>query len=370
MAAAPSKASASLKRPSAAGCAFELCSLRNPRRTWQNACCPRSAPTSTLYCFPTSFSTASFPAKHPQGVAALIRLKEFSFADVLERLQVGPVIVLAGLQDPGNLGTILRSAEAFGSAGVVLGEGTVSPFNSKVIRASAGSIFRLPVILAKAAGGLEEISAKLRAQSVRLIATSSHKGTPLDQANLRGPSQFSSGARAQDYPVRCWRKPMNWSQSRTCRRWNPECRRRGEHRALRSSAPTARAVPVGRSHATAALATAGVTPAHFSYASPPPSTTRARDPTRHRTHQKQDCIGNIVGRADAAQRTIGGFPQESLHRPRQAVRIRCAAWEFQRLPGKRCSHEYYFCRGRWPSPASGSPSHLWRHSRMRRADRL
>jgi len=140
------------------------------------------------------------PSESPQGVAALLRLKEFSFADVLERLQVGPVIVLAGLQDPGNLGTILRSAEAFGSAGVVLGEGTVSPFNSKVIRASAGSIFRLPVILTKAAGGLDEISAKLRAQSVRLLATSSHKGTPLDQANLRGPVAVFVGSEGSGLP--------------------------------------------------------------------------------------------------------------------------------------------------------------------------
>jgi len=140
------------------------------------------------------------PSENPQGVAALMRLKEFSFADVLERLQVGPVIVLAGLQDPGNLGTILRSAEAFGSAGVVLGEGTVSPFNSKVIRASAGSIFRLPVILTKAAGGLEEISAKLRAQSVRLIATSSHKGTPLDQTDLRGPVAVFVGSEGSGLP--------------------------------------------------------------------------------------------------------------------------------------------------------------------------
>jgi TrmH family RNA methyltransferase len=140
------------------------------------------------------------PSESPQGVAALLRLKEFSFADVLERLQIGPVIVLAGLQDPGNLGTILRSAEAFGSAGVVLGEGTVSPFNSKVIRASAGSIFRLPVILTKAAGGLDEISAKLRAQSVRLLATSSHKGTPLDQANLRGPVAVFVGSEGSGLP--------------------------------------------------------------------------------------------------------------------------------------------------------------------------
>jgi TrmH family RNA methyltransferase len=145
------------------------------------------------------------PSETPQGVAALVRMKEFSLADVLERLQVGPVIVLAGLQDPGNLGTILRSAEAFGSAGVVLGEGTVSPFNSKVIRASAGSIFRLPVVtgktaVGKTAGGLEEISAKLRAQGVRLIATSSHKGTPLDQANLTGPAAIFVGSEGSGLP--------------------------------------------------------------------------------------------------------------------------------------------------------------------------
>src|ERR1700726_3719846 len=93
------------------------------------------------------------PSESPQGVAALVRLKEFSLDDIMERMQVGPIVVLAGLQDPGNLGTILRSAEAFGSAGVVLGEGTVSPFNSKVIRASAGSVFRLPIVHAQRGAG-------------------------------------------------------------------------------------------------------------------------------------------------------------------------------------------------------------------------
>jgi TrmH family RNA methyltransferase len=128
------------------------------------------------------------PSESPQGVAALVRLKEFSLDDLTERLQVGPIVVLAGLQDPGNLGTILRSSEALGSAGVVLGEGTVSPFNSKVVRASAGSVFRLPVIHShgKSSAKLEQVSDKLRAKGVRLIATSSHKGTPLDQADLKG----------------------------------------------------------------------------------------------------------------------------------------------------------------------------------------
>jgi TrmH family RNA methyltransferase len=143
------------------------------------------------------------PSESPQGVAALVRLREFALDDVIERLQVGPIVVLAGLQDPGNLGTILRSSEAFGSAGVVLGEGTVSPFNSKVIRASAGSVFRLPLIHAhgrSAAGKLEEVAEKLRIQGVRLIATSSHKGTALDEADLKGPTALFFGNEGAGLP--------------------------------------------------------------------------------------------------------------------------------------------------------------------------
>jgi len=143
------------------------------------------------------------PSESPQGVAALVRLREFALDDLMERLQVGPIAVLAGLQDPGNLGTILRSSEAFGSAGVVLGEGTVSPFNSKVVRASAGSVFRLPMVHAhgkSAAGKLEEVAEKLRIQGVRLIATSSHKGTALDQADLTGTTALFFGNEGAGLP--------------------------------------------------------------------------------------------------------------------------------------------------------------------------
>jgi len=140
------------------------------------------------------------PSESPQGVAALVRLKQFSLDDLVERLHIGPIVVIAGLQDPGNLGTILRSAEAFGCAGAVLGEGTVSPFNSKVIRASAGSVFRLPIVHGQAHGQakservkLEEISQKLRAQGVRQFATSSHKGTPLDQTDFKSSAAIFFG---------------------------------------------------------------------------------------------------------------------------------------------------------------------------------
>jgi RNA methyltransferase, TrmH family len=140
------------------------------------------------------------PSESPQGVVALVRIKESSLNDLLERSGVGPIVVVAGLQDPGNLGTIFRSAEAFGSAGIVLGEGTVSPFNSKVLRAAAGSLFRLPFVIAKSAGGLEEISAQMAKREVRLIATSSHKGTPLDQANLTGTVAIFIGSEGSGLP--------------------------------------------------------------------------------------------------------------------------------------------------------------------------
>lgn len=149
---------------------------------------------------PDKVFDSAVPSDSPQGVAALVRLKDFSLDDLLERIELGPIVVVVGLQDPGNLGTILRSAEAFGGAGVILGDGTVSRFNSKVIRASAGSLFRLPVVSAKEAGGLDAMVAQLRGKNVRLLATSSHKGTPIDQAALTNASAIFIGGEGAGLP--------------------------------------------------------------------------------------------------------------------------------------------------------------------------
>ncbi len=132
---------------------------------------------------PDKLFASIVPSETPQGVAALVRYRQSALQDLLTRAALGPFVVVTGLQDPGNLGTILRSAEAFGAAGVILGEGTVSPFNSKVVRGSAGSIFRLPVVRVK----LVEVMPHLREKSVRLVATSSHKGVPLPEADLSSP---------------------------------------------------------------------------------------------------------------------------------------------------------------------------------------
>jgi TrmH family RNA methyltransferase len=176
------------------GLKFHAVFFRESAQNLAERLLPQIGPHVETLLLPDKLFNASVPSEAPQGVAALVQVKQFTVEDVLERLQVGPIVVVVGLQDPGNLGTILRSAEAFGSAGVVLGEGTVSAFNSKVIRASAGSIFRLPVVIAKSAGGMEKICATLRSAEVRLIATSSHKGAALDQANITGPVAIFVGS--------------------------------------------------------------------------------------------------------------------------------------------------------------------------------
>ena len=174
------------------------------------------AQVETLLLPDKLFATA-VPSDAPQGVAALARWKEFSLEDVLSKSKAGPLLAIAGVQDPGNLGTILRSAEAFGAGGVLLGEGTVSPFNPKVVRASAGSVFRLPL----ARTNLSDALGRMKEHGLRLVATTAHKGTPLDQATLSPPLAIfigSEGAglsrdliKEMDEVVAILRKRRRWS---------------------------------------------------------------------------------------------------------------------------------------------------------------
>ncbi len=117
------------------------------------------------------------------GVIALVRIPVWPL-DALYRAPALTVL-LDGLQDAGNAGTILRSAEAFGASGVVFGHGTVSRWNSKVLRASAGSIFRIPTI-----------AHDLRGLPGPLYAASPREGTSLESIDWTAPSSIVIGSEA------------------------------------------------------------------------------------------------------------------------------------------------------------------------------
>jgi RNA methyltransferase, TrmH family len=145
---------------------------------------------------PDRLLAGAVPSDSPQGVAALVRLKTHTVDEILHASRKGPIVVVGGIQDPGNMGTVLRSAEAFGAAGVLLGENTVSLFNTKVVRGSAGSVFRI----AATRVGIAECISKLREGGIRMLATSSHKGTRLDEANLAAPVAIFLGSEGSGLP--------------------------------------------------------------------------------------------------------------------------------------------------------------------------
>jgi TrmH family RNA methyltransferase len=119
----------------------------------------------------------------PQPIAALIHAPEAP-TDVLQSSSSPLLLVLCGLQDPGNVGTLLRSALAFGANAAVLLTGTASPWNGKALRASAGAALRLPLIAMHDAAQLAQ---QLRLQGVRSHAAVPSGGQPVEEQPLTGP---------------------------------------------------------------------------------------------------------------------------------------------------------------------------------------
>jgi TrmH family RNA methyltransferase len=108
------------------------------------------------------------------------------------------LIVLAGVQDPGNLGTILRAGDAFGATGAMLVRGTVSPFNAKAVRAASGALFRLPVLQGLSSPRLISM---LRREEIPLFASVAKGGKPLQDADLRGPLAIALGSEGAGLPA-------------------------------------------------------------------------------------------------------------------------------------------------------------------------
>ena len=147
--------------------------------------------STEVLVLPQEILDSAVTTENPQPIAALVRPGKWKWPDLFSRTHSSAlVVVLAGIQDPGNLGTILRSAEAFGAGGVVSLPGTVSPWNPKAMRASAGSVFRLPWIESQPSRCFET----LREAGIRTLAAMAREAQPVEQVDLVNPVALVIGS--------------------------------------------------------------------------------------------------------------------------------------------------------------------------------
>ncbi len=174
-----------LQEAERSGLQFDTVFLREDRVTERERVFPPHVKVLTVAAdaFDRACATDS-----PQGIAALVKAPEWGL-DSLLTAEEPRLLILAGLQDPGNVGTIIRSAEAFAASGVVLTPGSVSPWNQKALRASAGSSFRLPVVSLAKVSQLQGVTEK----HIPTYACVADAGASISNFNLHGPIAFVIG---------------------------------------------------------------------------------------------------------------------------------------------------------------------------------
>lgn len=134
----------------------------------------------------------------PPGVAVLLHRPAVGEADLLGRSTVPMVVVAAGVRDPGNLGSLLRTAEAAGASGCITMRGGADPFRDKAVRGSMGSIFRLPVVHGFDAAAVVAFAQRHRLQLVVADGGGDRQHTEVD---LRRPLAIVVGAEAAGVPA-------------------------------------------------------------------------------------------------------------------------------------------------------------------------
>ncbi len=133
----------------------------------------------------------------PQGIVALCRFVDRPLASLLDR-STGCVVVCADVRDPGNAGTIIRTADAFGVAGVVLAGNSVDPYNPKTVRATVGSLWHVPIVVEP--DPVRALS-ELRAAGYRILATDGNGEVEIQEAGLTDSHAWLFGNEAWGLPA-------------------------------------------------------------------------------------------------------------------------------------------------------------------------
>jgi TrmH family RNA methyltransferase len=139
---------------------------------------------------------AMSPVRQPSGIVSIVRCPPATLAHALDG-QPALVPVLTGVQDAGNVGAIVRTAEACGATGIMTTDGTADPFGWKALRGAMGSTFRMPIAVHQP---LKAILGELRSRGIAVIATIPRGGTSPDAADLRGPAALILGGEGAGLP--------------------------------------------------------------------------------------------------------------------------------------------------------------------------
>lgn len=138
---------------------------------------------SDVFTVSSAVMDALSPVRTPSGVVALAARRPASLSELLSPAPA-LVLVAADIQDPGNAGAIVRSAEAGGATGVLFVGQSADPWSWKALRAAMGSTFRLPVLRSR---DWSPLAAALRERGLKLVASVPRRGTPLPQVDLTRP---------------------------------------------------------------------------------------------------------------------------------------------------------------------------------------
>ncbi len=148
-------------------------------------------PSMRIVSVPEKIFSGLSSTETPQGVLALVQLKEWTLEGLAGTRSL--IVILDGLQDPGNAGAVVRSAEAFGATGVVFLKDSVHAYNPKCLRGSAGSIFRVPLVQRAEANTVADF---LKTNGIASYAAMPRASTSADQADLSIPCALVIGGEA------------------------------------------------------------------------------------------------------------------------------------------------------------------------------
>jgi len=181
----------------AAGCEIVEAAV-SPRLTDDSLRSRLEAATHGVYDCSDSVLGRLSQLETPQGVAVLVKKPEWSDEDLLRGDLAPLVVVVAGARDPGNLGSVVRTAEAAGASGLLTMRGGADPFRDKAVRGSMGSVFRLPI---RHGSDETEVLEFTRRHRLRVVVADGGGDVSHTQVDLRKPMALIVGAEAAGVPA-------------------------------------------------------------------------------------------------------------------------------------------------------------------------